>query len=150
MWVKHAWYSPKQLTCALLCCEKLRWAVCRTLGIFVTDGRKYQTGLIFVVHDTSERSDKNPEYQFPRTLGFLSYVNWHEQWQVCVQHLIMQMGLTIKLIKFSNNTYLLWLSLSVNGRGLGSWKSQLPTKNELFTHLSIITEQIFKRIIVCP
>jgi hypothetical protein len=40
-------------TCALLCCETLRWAVCRTLGIFVTNDRKYQTRLIFVVHDTS-------------------------------------------------------------------------------------------------
>jgi hypothetical protein len=33
--------------CALLCCEKLRWAVCRTLGIFVTNDRKNQC-LIFV------------------------------------------------------------------------------------------------------
>ena len=59
---------------ALLCCQKLRRAVCRTLGIFVTNDRKYQTCLIFVVHDTS---DKNPEY-FPRTLGFLSQVIGHE------------------------------------------------------------------------
>ena len=39
---------------------------CRTLEIVVTNDRKYQTCLIFVVHDTS---DKNPVY-FPRTLGF--------------------------------------------------------------------------------
>jgi hypothetical protein len=49
-----------------------------TLEIFVTNDRKYQTCLIFVVHDTS---DKNPEY-FPRTCTWIfvarvsKVVNW--------------------------------------------------------------------------
>jgi hypothetical protein len=43
-------------TCALFRCEKLRWAICRTLGTFVTNDRKYRPCLIFVVHDTRGKS----------------------------------------------------------------------------------------------
>ena len=59
------------------------------MRIFVTNERKYQTCLIFVVHDTS---DKNPVY-FSRTLGFSSHAIGHE-WHLCVQLALVCAGLS--------------------------------------------------------